>query len=118
MSNFPLALDILGGALALVVTTGEPLKAGARAVSTQLGAGVLFGIGNLLQLTLPGRAGTGPGFTIAQLSLAVNAAIGICVFQIPPPGTRKARRVLAGIVIAGIAGCTIAASCESRRSSR
>jgi hypothetical protein len=48
-------------------------------------------------------------FTIAQLSLAVNAGIGIWVFHAPPPGTRQARRVLAAIVLAGMGGCTIAA---------
>ena len=53
--------------------------------------------------------GTGTGFTIAQLSLLVNASIGIWVFHVPGPGTRQARKVLAGIVIAGIGGCVIAA---------
>jgi hypothetical protein len=53
--------------------------------------------------------GTGTGFTIAQLSLPVNAAIGIWVFHVPEPGTRQARKVLAGIVVAGIAGGAIAA---------
>jgi glucose uptake protein GlcU len=109
VSNFPLALGILGGALALVTTAGEPLRIGARAAGALLGAGALFGIGNLLLLTLVGRIGTGTGFTIAQLSLAVNAGIGIWVFHTPAPGTRDARRVLAGIVIAGVGGCTIAA---------
>jgi glucose uptake protein GlcU len=109
VSNFPLALGILGGALALVVTAGEPLRIGARAAGAQLAAGALFGIGNVLLLTLVGRIGTGTGFTIAQLSLAVNAGIGIWLFHTPPPGTRQARRVLAGIVIAGLGGLTIAA---------
>ena len=109
VSNFPLALGILGGALVLVVTAGEPIRIGARAASAQLGAGALFGIGNVLLLTLVGRIGTGTGFTIAQLSLAVNAGIGIWLFHTPAPGTRQARRVLAGIVIAGIGGLTIAA---------
>jgi glucose uptake protein GlcU len=109
VSNFPLALGILGGALVLVVTARDPVRIGTRAASAQLGAGVLFGIGNLVLLTLVGRVGTGTGFTIAQLSLAVNAGIGIWLFHVPQPGTRQARRVLAGIVIAGIGGCTIAA---------
>jgi glucose uptake protein GlcU len=54
------------------------------------------------------RVGTGTGFTIAQLSLAVNASVGIWIFHVPEPGTRQARKVLAGIVIAGIGGCVIA----------
>ncbi len=38
-----------------------------------------------------------------------SASIGIWVFHVPQPGTRQARKVLAGIVIAGIGGCVIAA---------
>jgi glucose uptake protein len=109
VSDFPLALGILGGALALALPAGEPVRLGLRATGTQLGAGVLFGIGNLALLALVARIGTGAGFTIAQLSLVVNAGIGIWVFHVPQPGTSQARKVLAGIVIAGIGGCVIAA---------
>jgi glucose uptake protein GlcU len=108
VSAFPLALGILAGALALALPAGEPVKLGVRATSAQLGAGVLFGIGNLALLALVARVGTGTGFTIAQLSLAVNASVGIWIFHVPEPGTRQARKVLAGIVIAGIGGCVIA----------
>src|SRR4051812_5973495 len=45
VSNFPLALGILGGAVALALPAGEPVKPAVRATSAQLGAGVLFGIG-------------------------------------------------------------------------
>ena len=109
VSDFPLALGILGGALALALPVGEPVKLGVRPASVQLSAGILFGIGNLTLLALVARVGTGTGFTIAQLSLPVNASIGIWVFHVPEPGTRQARKVLAGIVIAGIGGCVIAA---------
>ena len=109
VSDFPLALGILGAALALALPAGEPVKLGARATSAQLGAGVLFGIGNLALLALVARVGTGTGFTIAQLSLLVNASVGVWVFHVPEPGTRQARKVLAGIVVAGIGGCVIAA---------
>jgi glucose uptake protein GlcU len=104
VSDFPLALGILGAALALALPAGEPVKLGVRATSTQLGAGVLFGIGNLALLALVARVGTGTGFTIAQLSLLVNASVGVWVFHVPEPGTRQARKVLAGI-----GGCAIAA---------
>ena len=109
VSDFPLALGILGAALALALPAGEPVKLGVRATSAQLGAGVLFGIGNLALLALVARVGTGTGFTIAQLSLLVNASVGVWVFHVPEPGTRQARKVLAGIVLAGIGGCVIAA---------
>ena len=110
VSDFPLALGILGAALALALPAGEPVKLGIRATSAQLGAGVLFGIGNLALLALVARVGTGTGFTIAQLSLLVNASVGVWVFHVPEPGTRQARKVLAGIVLAGIGGCVIAAT--------
>lgn len=109
VSDFPLALGILGAALALALPVGEPVKLGVRATSALLGAGVLFGIGNLALLGLVARVGTGTGFTIAQLSLVVNAGVGVWVFRVPEPGTRQAHKVLAGIVLAGIGGCAIAA---------
>ena len=78
-------------------------------MAAQLGAGVLFGIGDLTLLGLVARVGTGTGFTIAQLSLLVNASIGIWAFHVPQPGTPQARKVLAGILIAGAGGCVIGA---------
>lgn len=109
VSDFPLALGILAAALVLALPAGEPVRLGRRATSSLLGAGVLFGVGNLALLALVARVGTGTGFTIAQLSLLVNASVGVWVFRVPEPGTRQARKVLAGIVLAGIGGCVIAA---------
>jgi glucose uptake protein GlcU len=109
VSDFPLALGILGASLAMALPAGEPVRLGLRPTSALLGAGVLFGIGNLALLGVVARVGTGTGFTIAQLSLVVNASIGIWVFHIPEPGTRQAHKVLAGIVLAGIGGGAIAA---------
>jgi glucose uptake protein GlcU len=109
VSNFPLALGILGAALALALPAGEPVRLGLRPAATQLGAGVLFGIGDLTLLGLVARVGTGTGFTIAQLSLLVNASIGIWAFHVPKPGTPQAGKVLAGILIAGAGGCVIGA---------
>ena len=109
VSNFPLAIGILGAALALALPAGELARLGLRPAATQLGAGVLFGIGDLTLLGLVARVGTGTGFTIAQLSLLVNASIGIWAFHVPKPGTPQARKVLAGILIAGAGGCVIGA---------
>jgi glucose uptake protein GlcU len=108
-SDFPLALGILAAAVVLALPAGEPVRLAPRATGTQLGAGVLFGVGNLALLALVARVGTGTGFTIAQLSLLVNASIGIWVFHVPEPGTGAARTVVAGIVLAGLGGCAIAA---------
>jgi len=107
VSDFPLAIGILIGGLALALPAGEPVRLGRRALSAQVGAGVLFGIGNLALLGLVSRVGTGAGFTIGQLSLLVNASIGIWFFHQPKPGTRQARMALAGILIAGAGGCVI-----------
>ena len=109
VGNFPLAIGILGAALALALPAGEPTRLGLRPAATLLGAGVLFGIGDLTLLGLVARVGTGTGFTIAQLSLLVNASIGIWAFHVPKPGTPQARKVLAGILIAGAGGCVIGA---------
>lgn len=109
VSNLPLALGILVGALLLCLPAREPVRLGLRPTGGLLAAGLLFGLGNLALLGLVSRVGTGTGFTIAQLSLAVNAAIGIWFFHVPRPGTRQARTVLTGIVVAGIGGGAIAA---------
>ena len=109
VSNFPLALGMLGAGLALALPVGEPARLGLRALTALLGAGVLFGIGDFTLLGLVARVCTGTGFTIAQLSLLVNASIGIWAFHVPKPGTPAARKVIVGIVIAGAGGCIIGA---------
>ena len=108
VSDFPLAVGILVAALALALPAGEPVKLSVRATSAQLGAGVLFGIGNLALLGMVARVGTGTGFTIAQLSLLANVSIGVWVFHVPEPGTRQARNAAGPIVLPGMGGCVIA----------
>jgi len=76
-------------------------------VITLVGAGVLFGIGDVALLAVVKRLGTGVGFTLAQLSLVVNAAIGIWVLKVPTPGSRDARIAVCGIVLAGSGGLLI-----------
>jgi glucose uptake protein len=108
VANFPLALGILAGGFALALP-GGPSKLSLRVTTLQLTAGVLFGVGNLALLGLVSRVGTGVGFTIAQLSLLVNASIGIWVFKVPKPGSHAARIALVGILIAGVGGGVIGA---------
>jgi glucose uptake protein len=109
VGNFPLAIGILVGGLALALPVHEPVRLTLKVGAVQVGAGVLFGIGNITLLGLVSRVGTGVGFTIAQLSLLVNASIGIWVFKVPVPGSRAARGALAGIVVAGVGGGIIGA---------
>jgi len=107
LGNFPLALGIFAAGTLLVTTAGGPAKLSPRVTAVQLSAGVLFGIGNLALLGLVARVGTGVGFTIAQLSLLVNASVGIFVFRVPRPGSKAARVVIVGISLAGVGGILI-----------
>jgi glucose uptake protein len=109
ISNLPLAIGIFAAGSALALSRRELTRLTLRVTSLQITAGVLFGIGNLALLGLIPRVGTGVGFTIAQLSLLVNASVGIWIFKVPQPGTRAARTALTGILIAGIGGCIIGA---------
>lgn len=108
-SNFPLAIGILVGGLALVLFGGEKLSVPAKGVAALVAGGFLFGTGNLALLGLVSRVGTGAGFTIAQLSLLANASIGIWVFKVPPPGSPAAKLTMVGILIAGSGGAVIGA---------
>src|SRR5260370_3447992 len=108
-SNFPLAIGILVGGVALALSGGESARVPARGVTALVAAGILFGIGNLALLGLVSLVGTGVGFTIAQLSLLVNASIGIRFFRVPPPGSPAARLTMAGILIAGSGGALVGA---------
>ncbi|HEV2242658.1 MAG TPA: GRP family sugar transporter [Streptosporangiaceae bacterium] len=107
VSNFPLAVGMLVGGLALVLPGSEPVRLPARGATANLAAGLLFGIGNLALLGLVSRVGTGVGFTIGQLSLLVNASIGIWLFRMPPPGSRAAKLAVTGILVAGAGGAII-----------
>jgi len=109
VSNFPLAVGMLAGGLALALSRRAPLRLPMTGAAANLAAGALFGIGNLALLGLVSRVGTGAGFTIGQLSLLVNASIGIWVFKVPPPGSRAAKLAMAGILIAGSGGVIIGA---------
>jgi glucose uptake protein len=44
--------------------------------------------------------GTGKGFTIAQLNVALNALFGIFIFKRPPPKSKAALFTIIGIAIA------------------
>ena len=109
VGNFPLAIGIFLAGAALALPARERLRLPARVTALQLGAGVLFGVGNLALLSLVARVGTGAGFTIAQLGLLVNASIGIFVFKVPRPGSRAARVALVGILLVGVGGSVIGA---------
>jgi glucose uptake protein len=109
LGNFPLALGMVVAGTVLVMANGGPARLSPRGTGVQVGAGVLFGIGNVALLALVARVGTGVGFTIAQLCLLVNVSVGIFVFKVPMPGSHAARVALIGIMLAGIGGVSIGA---------
>jgi glucose uptake protein len=109
LGNFPLAVGMFVGATILAARDGGIVRPARRHSAVLLTSGLLLGIGSVALLGLVSRVGTGVGFTIAQLSLLVNASAGIWVFKVPPPGSRAARTAMAGIVLAGVSGTVIGA---------
>jgi glucose uptake protein len=109
VSDFPLAIGIMIGGLALILPTREPVRLPPARAAVLLIAGAIFGAGNLALLGLVARVGTGVGFTIAQLCLLVNASAGIWIFKVPRPGSAAARLAIAGILLAGTGGAIIGA---------
>ena len=77
VANFPLAVGIMIGGLALTLPAREPLRLPPARAAVLLACGAIFGAGNLALLGLVARVGTGVGFTIAQLCLVANASAGI-----------------------------------------
>jgi glucose uptake protein len=70
-------------------------------------SGALWSAGNLGSLALMEHAGTGRGFSIAQLCLVVNALVGIFFLRTPAPGSPAAYRVLIGCGLATLGGITL-----------
>lgn len=109
LADLPLAIGMCLAALILARRRRAPIRLPAAHGAVQFGSGLLFGVGSIALLGLVSRVGTGTGFTIAQLSLLVNASVGIWLFKVPPPGSRAAKTVIAGILLAGVGGTVIGA---------
>ncbi|MBS2534422.1 hypothetical protein KGQ20_16750 [Catenulispora sp. NF23] len=109
LGNFPLAIGMFVAAAVLAAREGGLVVLTPRPLGVLLGSGLLFGIGSVALLGLVSRVGTGVGFTIAQLSLLVNAGVGIWVFKVPAPGSKAAKTAIAGILLAGVGGTVIGA---------
>lgn len=105
VANVPLAAGMTAGGLLMVaLRRNRPALPRRRDYAILLAAGGLWGIGNLGMLLLIEEIGTGRGFTIAQLSLLVNAVMGVYLFRDPPPRSRAALMTLCGVVVAGAGG--------------
>ena len=105
IAALPLAVGIFTGSALLALLARQPLRLDKtgdylRVAST----GLLWGIGNYGMLLLVEGLGTGKGFTISQLSVVVNALIGIYWLKDPPPKTRAAVLTFAGCVLATLGG--------------
>lgn len=110
LANFPLAIGMFAAAAVLASRGGHTaVRLPPRHGAVQFGSGLLLGVGSVALLGLVSRVGTGTGFTIAQLSLLVNASVGIYLFKVPAPGSRAAKVALAGILLAGVGGTVIGA---------
>ncbi|MEZ0109474.1 glucose uptake protein [Catenulispora sp. EB89] len=109
LGNFPLAIGMFLAAAALAARENALTLPSRRHLPALLASGLLLGVGSVALLALVTRVGTGVGFTIAQLSLLVNAGVGIWLFKVPAPGSPAARTALAGILLAGVGGTVIGA---------
>jgi glucose uptake protein len=105
VTALPLALGIFVGSAILVLLTRQPLPLSRTSDYLRVAAtGLLWGIGNYGSLLLIEELGAGKGFTISQLSVVVNALIGIYWLKDPRPRTRAATLTLAGCVLATVGG--------------
>lgn len=110
VAAFPMAIGIFASSAVLALFTGksftlEKLSDYPRVFLT----GILWGIGNYACLKTLELLGTGKGYTIIQLNLAVNTLIGIFIFKEVDPASKSAHLIFGGIIIA-LAGVMILGS--------
>jgi glucose uptake protein len=105
IASFPMAVGIFVGSAILMLLARQPPRLDYPGQYLRIGiTGLLWSIGNYGMLLLVGQIGAGKGFTIAQLSVVVNALVGIYWLKQPPPGTRAAQMTLVGCVLATLGG--------------
>ncbi len=107
VGTFPLAVGMFTGSLLLALIPRQPLRLARRSdYSRTYLTGLLWGVGNYAMLLLVDQIGAGRGFTIAQLSLVVNALLGVFWLHDPAPRSRAAVYVLIGSLLAMV-GCIL-----------
>lgn len=109
VANLPFALGIFAGSLGLMAAArkkGQPWLQLPRPADLLrvCATGWLWGAGNYGSLLLIETLGAGKGFTIAQLSVIVNALTGIFWLKEPPPRSRAAVLTLTGCALATLGG--------------
>jgi glucose uptake protein len=102
---FPLAIGMFSGSILLARLAGQSAHlAHTHDVLRALLTGLMWGVGNYGMLLLVGTLGAGRGFTISQLSVVVNALVGILWLKDPHPRSRAAWLTLLGCVLATVGG--------------
>ena len=105
IAALPMAIGMFLGSTILAIITKKSLQLEQRSDYLRIGlTGLLWGVGNYGSLRLMELIGTGKGFTLAQLSVVVNALIGISWFKNPQPRTKAAKYTLIGVLLATIGG--------------
>lgn len=101
----PMAVGIfVGSGMLLLLGRQSPRMATPGEYARVSATGVLWTTGNYGMLLLVGELGAGKGYTIAQLSVVVNALVGIYWLKDPRPGTRAGYMTLLGCVLATLGG--------------
>jgi glucose uptake protein len=108
VTTLPLSAGIFVGSSLLALAARQPIGLRRPMDYVRVGAtGAMWGIGNLAMLLLVDAIGAGRGFTISQLSVVVNALIGVFILRNPSPRSRAAGFILAGCLLATVGGVVL-----------
>ncbi|MCB8944821.1 MAG: hypothetical protein H6658_13820 [Ardenticatenaceae bacterium] len=104
----PMAIGMAAGSTILALFTRQSWQLATpgdymRATLT----GALWSLGNYGMLLLVGVLGAGKGFTISQISIVINALLGIYWLHEPAPRTRAARLTFIGCLLATVGGIVL-----------
>ena len=104
-SALPLAVGMLIGTSVMVALTRKaPKLENTLDYVRALSSGGFWAMGNFGMLLMVKAIGPGPGNTIAQLCVVVNALWGVFYFKDPAPKSRAALLTILGVIIATLAG--------------
>jgi glucose uptake protein len=104
----PMAVGMAAGSTILALLSRQSWQLAAPGDYMRITlTGALWSVGNYGMLLLVGALGAGKGFTISQISIVVNALIGIYWLNEPAPRSRAARLTFTGCVLATIGGIVL-----------